>query len=97
MATTSTTMSGAITASDWIVTLASATNLRPGDNIVCQNESMKALVVPLGGGPVIVFRGSRGTAGATHAGGAAVTYGAPSDYGVGVGVLSVLTPPADDE
>jgi hypothetical protein len=85
MATTATTLSGAITASDWLITLASAAALKPGDNIVCQNESMKALVVAPGL-PVIVYRGSRGTNGVTHAGGTAVTYGSPTDYGAGTGV-----------
>ena len=89
MATTATTLAGAVSPSDWIVTLASAAALKPGDNIVCQSETMRALVVTPGGGPAIVYRGARGTNGVTHAGGTAVTYGGPSDYGPGVGVTSI--------
>jgi hypothetical protein len=88
MATTSTTLSGTVTASDWLIAVANMANLKPGDNIVCQSETMRALVVTPGL-PAIVFRGARGTNGATHASGVAVTYGQPTDFGPGVGVASV--------
>ena len=88
MATTATTLAGAIKADDWIVQLASATGLKAGDSIVCEQESMRVLVpafpVP---NAAIVYRGARGTAGKTHASAVACTYGGPSDYGAGVGVV----------
>ena len=87
MATTATTLAGAIKADDWIVSLASATGLKAGDNIVCEQESMRVLVpaypVPTA---AIVYRGARGTAGKAHASAVAATYGGPDQYGVGVGV-----------
>lgn len=86
MATTSTTLAGALRADDWFVSLASQANLKAGDSIVCEQESMRVLVV--GTGNAIVYRGARGTAGKAHASGTAATYGAPTDYGVGVGVAS---------
>jgi hypothetical protein len=90
MATTATTLAGAIKADDWYVQLASATGLKAGDSIVCEQESMRVLVP---GNPVpnaaIVYRGARGTAGKPHAAAVACTYGGPTDYGVGVGVLTL--------
>jgi hypothetical protein len=92
MATTATTLAGAVSASEWLIQLASKTGLRAGDNIVltATAETMRALVVdPAAGTPIIVYRGARGTAGRAAAGGAAVTYGAPTDYGAGVGITSL--------
>jgi hypothetical protein len=96
MATTSTTLAGAVGASDWYVTLASSTNLKPGDNIVLEQETLRALVVTPGL-PTVVFRGARGTNGKTHAGGVAATYGGPADFGPGIGVASVPMEAPEDE
>lgn len=84
MAKTVTTIVGALGPSDTFVTFASQGALKAGDSIVCENESMRALVV--GTGAAIVYRGARGTAGAAHAGGTAASYGQPTDYGAGTGV-----------
>jgi len=88
MATTATTLVGAIGPSDWFVTLAAMTALKAGDNIVVEQESMRVLIP--GPGPAIVYRGARGTAGKAHAGGVAANFGGPSDYQPGVGVTSTL-------
>lgn len=90
MAKTSTTLAGAISQSDWLINVTNKAALRAGDSIVVGTESMRALVVdPSAGVPTVVFRGSRGTNGQAAAGGATLTYGPPSDWGVGVGVTIV--------
>ena len=85
MAKTTTTLSGAITGSDWLVNVVNKAALRPGDNIVIGTETMRALVTDTVT-PAIVYRGARGTAGQAAADGATVNYGPPSDWSVGVGV-----------
>lgn len=90
MAKTTTTLAGAISASDWLVGVANKAALNPGDNIVVGTETMRALYVDRAAGtPVVVFRGSRGTNGQAAAGGAALNYGPPTDWGPGIGVAMV--------
>ena len=87
MAKTSTTVSGPITSSDWLVSLANKAALRPGDNIVVGTETMRVLAVdPATGVPSMVFRGARGTNGQAAAAGATANYGPPTDWAPGVGV-----------
>jgi hypothetical protein len=90
MAKTSTTLAGAIGPSDWLIGVANKAALNPGDNIVVGTETMKTLIVGAAGAPAVVYRGARGTNGQAAAGGAVLSYGPPTDWGVSVGVSSVL-------
>ena len=94
MAKTTTTLAGAIGASDPLVNSANNAALRPGDNIVVgtapNQESMRALVVDPAVG-AIVYRGNRGTAGLAQAAGVPLVYGPPSDWSAGVGLTAGVT------
>jgi hypothetical protein len=94
MAKTTTTLAGAVGASDLAVGFAAADNpkIRAGDNIVVGTESMKALIVDPALGATVVYRGNRGTAlgtGVAYNAGAAASFGPPSDWGPLVGVAMV--------
>jgi hypothetical protein len=92
MAKTTTTLAATVGPNDWAVGFGAAGadngKIRPGDNIVVGNESMKALVVDPLLGATVVYRGIRGTAlgtGAAYVAGQAASFGQPSDYGATVG------------
>jgi hypothetical protein len=90
MAKTTTTLSGPIGTSDWMIQLANMAGLQANDDIVLgtapNQETARALVVPSPSNPsIIVLRGARGTNGLTYAGGATAVFGRPTDWGPGGG------------
>ena len=77
---TRTTFAGAISATDTEVVLTSVTGLNPGDNIKCENESMRVVTVGTALGlPCKVYRGTNGTNVVAHAAGVGVAFGGPTE------------------
>ena len=81
MALTRTTFSGAVAVSDTEVLLASISGLAVSSHVVAGAEVMRVLSVGAAATvPVGVLRGIKGLNVQAHASGAAVTFGAPSEF-----------------
>lgn len=93
MALTTTTLAAAVAASDTKITVAAATGFAAGDNIQVDNEFMTVTnsYVPASVS-VPVLRGVNGTFNDTHASGANVTVGLPSDFSNPSASVSVAYP-----
>ena len=80
MATTTTTLSAAVTVSDTSINLTSLTSVAAGYLILVDDEFMKVSKAYNSANPVPVMRGQLGTASKAHASGANATHGVASDW-----------------
>jgi hypothetical protein len=80
VATTTTTLSSAVTVDSNSIVVASATDVGPGDMVQIDQETLKVIQSYVSGTTVGVLRGQNGSATAAHPSGANVTHGSPSDF-----------------
>lgn len=92
MATTLTTLSGAVAVNDLVINVGSVTNGAVGNLIKIDGEYMIQSAAANGTAIPVMRRGDQGTAVTTHVSGATVEFGLPSDFGVAPAGSGTITP-----
>lgn len=94
MATTTTTLSAAVSATDTVITIGSATSIAVGRYLLVDQEMMRVGQGWVSGTNIPVLRGQDGTVTIAHKITANVTHGTAADFAVPTPVTTVTYPPS---